>query len=492
MSRWIENFENHAFQNSWKQLKAQAEKLIANDETVVTDVKEIARLKKVIEFLDELIVASDPELIPQNIWNQFNDQTNNCLAQVKQYLQNKNIGHITNANNHLDNLLTYLRPYVVSGKGAAQAAGKAFSAYSKAVNDHIKILENKVKSVLSQTEQNKSQTDTILNEITTSKKNIQQLENEFLSGSEDNPSLKQKMETLFSDSTGWHAKIKDFFQKLTSGNEQESAIILQIEDARKKAISDSKDAREGKDSIAELLKDIGKFYVTVFGEENESGEREGGLKQELELRENDLEEFKNKHQETYKALHEEIEGLLPGATSAGLATAYIELKTSFDKPIEHFSKLFYGALIGIFVAGLILITKNIGFWHIEFIDLTEPMHLLNNLIYKLPILLPLLWLAVFASKRRSEDRRLQQEYAHKEALAKSYQSFKQQIESLQSKDDALMKQLLERAIIAIAFNASTTLDGKHGDKAPILGAVEKMAEKLTEKGVLDSNPLAKK
>ena len=155
--------------------------------------------------------------------------------------------------------------------------------------------------------------------------------------------------------------------------------------------------------------------------------------------------------------------------------------TTLLKNSKHFSKLFYGALTGIFVAGLILITKNIGFWHIEFIDLTEPMHLLNNLIYKLPILLPLLWLAVFASKRRSEDRRLQQEYAHKEALAKSYQSFKQQIESLQSKDDALMKQLLERAIIAIAFNASTTLDGKHGEKAPLLGAVEKMAEKLTEK-----------
>jgi hypothetical protein len=114
--------------------------------------------------------------------------------------------------------------------------------------------------------------------------------------------------------------------------------------------------------------------------------------------------------------------------------------------------------------------------------------LLANLIYKLPILLPLLWLAIFASKRRSEDRRLQQEYAHKEALAKSYQSFKMQIETLQSQDDVLMKELLQNAIRAIAFNASTTLDGKHGDRVPVLEALDT----LVNKGVLHSNPLRDK
>ena len=69
--------------------------------------------------------------------------------------------------------------------------------------------------------------------------------------------------------------------------------------------------------------------------------------------------------------------------------------------------------------------------------------------------------------------RLQQEYAHKEALAKSYQGFKKQIEGLgNDKDDILLKQLLQAAIEGVSFNASGTLDGKHADKVPIIDDAE--------------------
>ena len=329
MSRWIENFKNHAFQREWKKLKEQSENLTANDETVATAVEEIARLKKVIAFLDELLEAVDAELVPLNIWKQFNDQIIACLNQINTYIQNKDIGHINNANGNLDNLLSYLKPYVVNSKGSAVAAGRAYNEYSKAINDHLRIVEDKVKSILTQTVQNKAKTDGVLLEIEESKNNIKKLETDFLTGEEGNPSLKQKMEGLFSEASTWYSKIKDFHQKLTSGSEQESAIILQVEEAKKKAAADSKEAHEAKESLANLLADLGKFYITVFGAEKENGEREGGLKQELKHREDELEAFKLKHEETYGVLHKEIETLLPGATSAGLATAYRELKESF-------------------------------------------------------------------------------------------------------------------------------------------------------------------
>lgn len=492
MSRWIEKFKNHDFQNSWKKLKQEAESLEASDVTIATSIQEVARFKKVITFLDELIESTDAELVPLNTWDQFNEQISLCRAQVNSYTQNKDIGHINNANGNLDNLLSYLKPYVVNFKGSAVAAGKAYNSYSDAINNHLKLIEEKVKSVLKEVQDSKSKTENIVSEVETSKINIKTLESEFLTGEGENLSLKQKMESLFSDATAWHSKLKEYHQKLTSGNEQESSIILQIENAKKKAVQDSSETASAKDSVGALLKDLGKFYVTIFGTENSNGEREGGLKQELDVRTKELEDFKQIHQETYKTLHEEIEGLIPGAVSAGLASAYKELKDSFDVSIALYSKIFYFSLLGIFLAGSMLIIKDIGFWHITLIDLTNPIHLVSNLIYKLPILVPALWLAIFASKRRSEDRRLQQEYAHKEALAKSYQSFKMQIESLNKPDDALMKQLLEKAITAIAFNASATLDGKHGDKIPFIGALETIAEKLTEKGILDFNPLNKK
>lgn len=82
---------------------------------------------------------------------------------------------------------------------------------------------------------------------------------------------------------------------------------------------------------------------------------------------------------------------------------------------------------------------------------------------RLPLILPILWLTVFVSKRRSEYQRLRFEYSHKESLAKSYNSYKQQIEELGEDNSELLKTLLEQTIIAIAFNASTTLDKKHSD-----------------------------
>jgi hypothetical protein len=72
---------------------------------------------------------------------------------------------------------------------------------------------------------------------------------------------------------------------------------------------------------------------------------------------------------------------------------------------------------------------------------------------------------------------LQQEYAHKEAFAKSYESYKKQLESLPGSDtEPLQKELIAKAIDAIAFNASSTLDGKHRDKMPLEQAIDVLTD----------------
>ncbi len=97
---------------------------------------------------------------------------------------------------------------------------------------------------------------------------------------------------------------------------------------------------------------------------------------------------------------------------------------------------------------------------------------MNNLLFKLPLYVPLVWLALYASKRRSENQRLEQEYAHKEALAKSYSSYKQQIKELKQEDQLLLIKLLDSAIAAMANNASDVLDKKHGDSTTSAGISE--------------------
>ncbi|MBO7926048.1 hypothetical protein J5X91_07135 [Pseudoalteromonas sp. K222D] len=233
-------------------------------------------------------------------------------------------------------------------------------------------------------------------------------------------------------------------------------------------------------------KDFREYHSDVFGIKNDEGNFEGGLKAEIITREKHLEEFKKQQELKYKTLNDEIESLLPGATSAGLATAYHDLKESFNTPIENYSKLFYSSISVLVLVAFLSITQEVGFFFIKFVEITDLSKLASSILYKLPIVLPVLWLTLFASKRRSESQRLQQEYAHKEALAKSYQNFKMQIEALGQSDPDLMKKLLSSAIDAVSKNASDTLDKKHGDKSPMhegvdgfLSAIERTKKAVT-------------
>ena len=136
MSRWIDLFANHQFQTTWASLKTQVLSETADDETIVTTVNELARLQKVIIYLDELINAIDPELVPVSIWDNFNSQATACLQQVNQYNSNRNVGHLQNANNHADNLLSYIRPYMVPSKSLGNALHQAIKKYAQTIEEY--------------------------------------------------------------------------------------------------------------------------------------------------------------------------------------------------------------------------------------------------------------------------------------------------------------------------------------------------------------------
>jgi hypothetical protein len=94
------------------------------------------------------------------------------------------------------------------------------------------------------------------------------------------------------------------------------------------------------------------------------------------------------------------------------------------------------------------------------------------------------WLAIFASKQRSQNVRLQQEYAYKEDVAKLYYGLKNEIEQL---DNTELGQRLNESVIKIlvdtvSFNPSQTLDNhSHNDKGPILEALKNITETIKVK-----------
>ena len=486
MSRWTEQFENHPFQASWKGVFKAVEEVTIDDETIVTSVEEVARLNKVVTFLNGLLKSCDPELIPGSIWQNFHSQSNSCLQQINSYKSNRNIGHITEANNHLDNLLTYIRPYqVVAGK-AAQSASASFVAYTKAINTNLTSFQKEASALLTEINQFKNLAENDATESEAANTRIKELETNYFDDSGDE-SLTTRINNFEEKLEENYEKIQKYKAELLDGDSDNESISTEVKNALELDETDSENIKELLSDVKNKLTDFKQYHTDVFGVKNDEGSFEGGLKDEIIAREKHLEEFKKQQELKYKALNDEIESLLPGATSAGLATAYHELKESFNGPIQTYSKLFYGSISALVLVAFLSITQEVGLFFIKFVEVTDLSKLVSSVLYKLPIVLPVLWLTLFASKRRSETQRLQQEYAHKEALAKSYQNFKMQIEALEQSDPALMNQLLSSAIDAVSKNASDTLDKKHGDKTPMhegvdgfLSSLERAKKAFTE------------
>lgn len=467
MSRWHDLYLSHPFRAAWQQVLSLSQVLSVQDETIKTNVEEVARLRKVVTYLNELIEAVDPELVPLSTWDISNDQINSCLSQINAFISNQNISHIQNANAHLDNLLSYIKPYVVNAKSAAIAAGKAFKEYSDSVEFHISQLQQKAKSAIEATQNYKQQAEQIIEYLENSKERIHSLEEKLFDGSDEEDSLEDRADELIDEIEKSNEVINEYLTKLKSGDEKEGGIILQIETAKKNAQENAETISSAVSDTQDTIDELESFYEKIFGAENDEGVRSGGLNDELTKRRKELDEFKQQHEKTYTSLLLEIEKLMPGAVSAGLASAYGEMKKSFDKTISTYTTLFYATLIILALFSIISAIETIDGMGIHFVKFTTWPVFVMAVLHHLPIIGPAVWLVLFSSKRRSEAMRLQQEYAHKEALAKSYQNFKKQIEDLNLEDKSLMSKLLDASISAIAFNASSTLDGKHGDKTPV-------------------------
>ena len=481
MSRWSDAFNNHAFQSSWDNLKIELDKVTIDDGSVFSSVQELARLKKVISYLDGMIEGIDPEIVPMATWDNFNNHAMPCLQQILEYNSNRNIGHIQNANNHADNLLSYIKPYMVVAENIGTTLQTAIRSYADTIEEYGESFRNKSSELLVETKDINGQSQALFEQIKASDTLIKDFNNELLGGDAPTNSIKNKVDELVNDFERKHETIITYYNEILIGDEDTISTKKEITLTKESIQADKQNIEVLLDTVEKHVDELSKFHHKIFGKLNENDELDGGLKAELDKRTKQLKDFEDIHQIKYNALIEKIESLMPGATSAGLASAYYDMKLTFDKPIKEATKLFFGSIgfIVLIAAFSTIESFSADMPYVNFVKLTDLDAVLKGLISKIPFYAPVLWLAFYASKRRSECQRLQQEYAHKETLSKSYDKYKKQIDDLNNEDPVLQKLLITSAIDAIAYNASNTLDRKHGDKMPAHVLLEKLVDALT-------------
>ena len=477
MSSRSEVYEN--FFNSWGEIYQLIDGVEPSlDEQESNTVREVARLLKVIKYLDVFIKNIDSDLIPLNILTELINIFNSYKQTIELALNEQLENQLVTANQYADQILLKTSPFSQKSSSHIQASKSAFDTYIKFIDSRLESYNDKYKELMHSLETKNDEVVQLYKNINEASEEISVLKTKLLTGTEDSESIESNINSFENKVEEQASRINTYFNSLfTDEDSIKSTIDSFQENIRESDIT----VKKIKNDLATEMEELQAFYDEVFGQKDDSGEVKNGLKYEIQERKNALDLMKVNQQNQYDALKTQIEGIIPGATSVGLASAYYDLSTSFIVPIRIYTGLFVISIIMLLMLAFYFTDQNLIL--VSSSDATRDIAVIKDvgifLLQRLPIILPIIWLAIFASKRRSEAERLKQEYAHKEALAKSYQSFKQQIEDLDSENkEPLLEKLLAATIDTIATNASSTLDKKHGDNAPLTGVVEKTINKL--------------
>lgn len=179
------------------------------------------------------------------------------------------------------------------------------------------------------------------------------------------------------------------------------------------------------------------FYTRIFGNEAEDTK---SLNNELEERLNRL-----------KDIEKEAKKILSLSSDAGLAGG-------FNQKVKEVKINKYVSL-GIFV----LILTIMGIFNFKTIDFNNLKEIdLISIITRFMINLPFLWVATVANINLNKYTKLEQEYSHKESLAKSFERYKTEIDKLDKidseKSNSLMISLMELNLEAFKVNPANSID----------------------------------
>jgi len=468
MSRWTTAFEQHPFQDSWKRFNEKLADAKVDDLTVSTDVDELYRLKMVASYIQEIIETVDPDFVPPATWSNSQPQAQGAFEQLSAYQLDRNVARIAHANDNLDNILSYVKPYHVLPPKILRPLRASVKALKSETDLFISDLGGESSQIIEHLRSTRIEIENHAAVVKEISKKVQAFEDEIFVAQEGHLSTEEVIYDAKKNAEKLKSEIESFYSQAISDPDSLKVKLSLFETT----MSHKQEAFDELHRLnIEKSEKLDDFYSKIFGSINLDGtHNDTGLEQELNARLEHLGIVESQQKVRYESLFSKIESLLPGANSAGLASAYGNLANRFGGPIETYTKVFYISLALLLLIAFLTSTESIGFYPQAFIKFVRPEDwevALRALLYKLPYVAPLVWLAMFSSARRSQYERLQQEYSHKESLARSYESYKKELIDLDDQSQEMLKALIKKAIETIGHNASVTLDGKHSEPSPV-------------------------
>lgn len=188
----------------------------------------------------------------------------------------------------------------------------------------------------------------------------------------------------------------------------------------------------------------------------------------------------DKNQQIFNSVYEEkkkeITDWLAYKTGEDISTIFEENKNQIDFVITGQYLLFFVILILVCCIGFNFILSEINS-----INFSNTSYAILILLSKYIFIIPLLWIALFVSKRLVENRKIYHTYLHKEVAAKSYINYLEYIknnlyffENSQETHNLLLKNTIE----TLGINPALLLDKTTAEKIPTEELMMKLVDKI--------------
>jgi len=183
-----------------------------------------------------------------------------------------------------------------------------------------------------------------------------------------------------------------------------------------------------------------------------------------------------------------IESLLPGAASAGLAYSFEQQKKRFEKPQKNWLIAGLIALTGLLLVGAIGMPglPLIGSLPQEGLD----GGLLKHVLIRLPLAIPLIWIAIYAGHNYMVALRIEEDYAYKEAVSRAFEGYKREmanVPGLSPNDSGPLVTLCTNVLNAMAERPGRIYEGRQESLTPLSQAVSSLKD-VTDSLIKNKNP----
>jgi hypothetical protein len=186
--------------------------------------------------------------------------------------------------------------------------------------------------------------------------------------------------------------------------------------------------------------------------------------------------------EELQQLIRRTEGLLPGATSAGLASSFNKQRSRFTNPQRQWLWTF------IICIGLLVVLALPSFF--AAIGVSWSGHATDeswsaawrNLVLRLPIVFPVVWLAIYAGRNYMMSLRMEEDYAYKEAISTAFEGYKREMEKIGADEGEKLTPitiLCTNILRAISERPGRIYEGKQQD-INLMTEVQSLVEKSAE------------